>query len=160
MSRREAKRCVIVWHHDACKPMAGHSVNTSGAVDPEQLLGTWRLVRAVARDLDGREVEPPYGPAPMGRLVLASDGRMMAVLCDARPVLPAGLERNYASYCGNFRIEGRRLITRVDASNAPERLGGDEVREFELRDGALTLKPPRRADGTQRELTWTRDGPP
>ena len=134
-------------------------MTTPDDIDVERLYGTWRLVRAIARDAQGREVEAPYGPQPMGRVVLTADGRMMAVLCDGRPSLPAGVERAYASYCGNYRIEGGRLVTRVDASNLPERLGGDEVREVEWRGDALVLRPPRRADGTQRELTWERDGP-
>ena len=29
--------------------------------------GTWRLVRAVARDADGKEVPTPYGGHPAGR---------------------------------------------------------------------------------------------
>lgn len=130
-----------------------------GDTDVTRLHGTWRLVRAIARDAHGREVMLPYGPQPMGRVVLSADGRMMAVLCDGRPNLPPGAERAYASYCGNYRVEDGRLITRVDASNLPERLGGEEVREVEWRGDALVLRPPRRADGTQRELTWERDGP-
>ncbi len=134
-------------------------MTTLGDIDVTRLHGTWRLVRAIARDAQGREVAEPYGPHPMGRVVLSPNGRMMAVLCDGRPSLPAGVERAYASYCGNYRIEAGRLVTRVDASDLPARLGGDEVREVEWRGDTLVLRPPRRADGTQRELTWERDGP-
>ncbi len=128
--------------------------------DTAQLLGSWRLVRAVAEDEAGGKLPPPYGPQPMGRLVLNADGRMMAVLCDGRPQLPPGEERAYASYCGNFRIEDGRLITRVDAAALRERIGGDEVREVELKGNRLVLRPPRRADGAQRILSWEREGPP
>ena len=69
-------------------------------------------------------------------------------------------ERAYASYCGNFRIEDGRLITRVDAAALRARIGGDEVREVELNGNRLVLRPPRRADGAQRILSWEREGPP
>ena len=82
------------------------------------------------------------------------------MLCDGRPQLPAGEERAYASYCGNFRIEDGRLITRVDAAALRERIGGDEVRKVELNGNRLVLRPQRRADGAQRILSWEREGPP
>jgi hypothetical protein len=121
--------------------------------------GTWRLLVATARDAAGRELPPPYGPTPMGRLVLTAAGRMMAVLCDGRSVVPDGETRGYTSYCGNFRIEGGRLITTVDASADVGRFGGEQVREVAFRNARMVLRPPRRADGAQRELTWERDGP-
>ena len=52
----------------------------------------------------------------MGRVVFTTDGRMMAVLCDGRPSLPAGMARDYSSYCGNYTFDGSRLVTRVDAA--------------------------------------------
>jgi hypothetical protein len=125
-----------------------------------RLLGTWRLVRATAVAADGGELPAPYGPAPMGRLVLNADGRMMAVLCDGRPILPAGEKRAYASYCGNFRIEGTRLITTVDGAVRAERIGGEQVRHLEMNGDLLVLVPPQRPDGAQRKLYWALDGPP
>ena len=125
----------------------------------ERLHGTWKLVRALAFDADGSELPPPYGPQPMGRLVLDPRGRMMAVLCDGRAQMPAGMQRAYSSYCGNYRIESNRLITTVDAAARPERIGSEQAREFELRGDLLVLRPPRRADGTQRELYWQAAGP-
>ncbi len=128
-------------------------------ISPEQVQGTWRLISATAVDADGRSVRPPYGPIPMGRLILSEAGRMMAVICDGRPSIPGGEKRAYASYCGNFRIEGDRLITRVDAAAVTERIGGEQIRKVEFRNDHLVLIPPRRSDGEQRELMWKLDGP-
>lgn len=128
-------------------------------VDLSVLCGTWALRAATATDADGQPLPEPYGPTPMGRLVLTPSGRMMAVLCDGRPSLPPGTERAYASYCGNYRIEGDRLITRVDAALVPERVGGEQIRRFEVRGDDLVLFPPKRANGAQRELVWERNGP-
>ena len=126
----------------------------------EELYGTWRLVRATAVDADGRPLPAPYGPLPMGRLVLNRDGRMMAVLCDGRTALPEGETRAYASYCGNFRIQDDHLITTVDAAALTERIGGEQLRRVEFRGEQLVLIPPRRRDGAQRELFWELDGAP
>lgn len=126
---------------------------------PERICGTWRLVSATAVDRDGQPMPPPYGPSPMGRLILSPAGRMMVVICDGRTSIPEGEKRGYSSYCGNFRIEGDSLMTRVDAAALAERIGGQQVRAFAFRNGHLVLVPPRRPNGEQRELVWQRDGP-
>ena len=131
----------------------------SEPIKREQLIGTWRLVSAKAVNSRGEPLRPPYGPAPMGRLVLTASGRMMAVLCDGRSSIPDGEERAYSSYCGNFQVEGNTLTTTVDAEAIASRIGGKEVRRLEFRDGSLVLTPPRRPDGEQRELFWQLDGP-
>ncbi len=84
---------------------------------------------------------------------------MMAVLCDGRPQIPDNEKRAYASYCGNYHIDGDRLITLVDAALVASRIGGEQIRRFELRGDELVLFPPTRANGEQRELIWSRNGP-
>lgn len=128
-------------------------------IDPADLVGTWMLVEANAVDGDGTAIRPPYGPQPMGRLVLTAGGRMMAVLCDGRAAVPDGETRAYSSYCGNYRIEDGCLVTTVDAAALAGRLGSKEVRRLDMRGGRLVLIPPRRKDGEQRELFWERCGP-
>jgi Lipocalin-like domain len=121
------------------------------------VIGTWRLVKSVSRDADGRELPPPYGGRPMGRVVLAADGRMMAVLCDGRPEIPDGGKREYASYCGNYTFDGATLITRVDAAADAARLGTNQVRGVRFEGGMMVLRPPLRSYGgaaEQRELYW------
>jgi hypothetical protein len=93
----------------------------------------------------------------MGRVTFNGDGRMMAVLCDGRPALPDNAVREYNSYCGNYRFDGDRLVTRVDAASDPTRLGSDQVRDVRFENGLMVLRPPQRAYGArveQRELWW------
>ena len=121
------------------------------------VVGTWRLVRAVSRDGAGNEMPVPYGGHGMGRVVLAADGRMMAVLCDGRREIPGGARREYSSYCGNYTFDGKQLITRVDAASDPARVGSDQVRDVRFEDGLMVLRPPMRTYGgpaEQRELYW------
>jgi hypothetical protein len=121
------------------------------------VVGTWRLVRAVARDGDGKELPTPYGGHGMGRVMLSADGRMMAVVCDGRREIPDGGKRDYSSYCGNYTFDGKQLITRVDAASDPARIGSDQVRDVRFEAGLMVLRPPARTYGgsvEQRELFW------
>jgi len=122
------------------------------------ITGTWQLVRTASKATDGTDMPPPYGgEKAMGRVVLNSDGRMMAVLIDGRPELPDGVAREYTSYCGSYTYDGKQLITRVDAASDPARMGTDQVRDVHFEEDLMVLRPPLRAYGgkdEQRELHW------
>ena len=122
------------------------------------IAGTYRLVKAVARDGNGNPLPPPYNGNPAGRVVLGADGRMMAVKCDNSPNLPAGAKREYNSYIGRYTFDGKTLVTRVDGASDPSRIGSDQVRGVRFEDGLMVLQPPLRPYGDsapeQRELYW------
>ena len=123
------------------------------------IVGTWKMVGAVARDRNGNPLPAPYGGKGMGRVVLTAEGRMMAVTCDARPELPPGTSRAYSSYCGNYTFDGARLVTRVDAASDPARIGSDQVRDVSFEGERMILRPPPRqteAGEEYREISWVR----
>ena len=123
------------------------------------IVGTWRLVATKAHDDAGKPLPPPYGPSAMGLVIFQADGRMMTVLCDGRAALPGGEARQFVSYAGNYRFDGRTLVTRVDASSDAARIGGDQVRDVRFEDGRMILAPPRRLFAgimQHQELTWER----
>jgi Lipocalin-like domain len=125
----------------------------------QKIVGTWRLVKAIATAADGTPVPPPFGgEKAMGRVTFNADGRMMAVLCEGRPTLPAGQRRGYSSYCGNYTFDGKTLVTRVDAASDPARMGTDQVRDVATEGNLMVLRPPLRSyDGApeeQRVLWW------
>jgi hypothetical protein len=126
----------------------------------KDIVGTWRLCKTAAHDDAGKPMHPPYGDKPRGLLVFYADKRMMSVLCDARRELPAGeTVREYNSYCGNYEYDGKTLVTHVDASADPKRVGGDQTR-FTHFDGELLVltQKPRLWQGVMqhRELYWER----
>jgi hypothetical protein len=126
------------------------------------IVGTWKLVRATATDGSGAQLPEPYGGKGIGRVTFTSDGRMQSVVCDGRKEMPAGVVRDYSSYCGNYTFDGARLVTRVDAASDPSRVGSDQVRGVRFEDELVVLTPPpRQAGGAQdyRELTWQRISP-
>jgi Lipocalin-like domain len=123
------------------------------------IVGTWKLVHAAARDAAGVPLPSPYGQKGLGRVTFTVDGRMMSVVCDGRPDLPAGTSREYSSYCGNYSFDGARLVTRVDAASDPSRIGSDQVRGVRFENDRMILSPPPRRTGEReeyRELTWVR----
>src|SRR5262249_16315081 len=123
-----------------------------------RIVGTWRLVMTRAHNDAGEPMHPPYGPSPMGVVVFSADRPMISVLCDPRPVLPAGEgEREYTSYCGTCTFDGATLVTRVDAASDPARLGSDQIRKVRFEGNRVVLVPPPRPwrGMTQhRELVW------
>jgi hypothetical protein len=125
------------------------------------IIGTWRLTETKAHDDAGKALPKPYGPKPMGLVIFQPDGRMMAVLCDGRATLPADEPRQFMSYAGNYSFDGQTLITKVDASSDPSRVGGEQVRQARFEGGRLVLNPPRRLFAgmmQHQELAWERVG--
>ena len=117
----------------------------------QSIVGTWKLLHATARDAAGAARPLPYGGNALGRVTFTADGRMMSVVCDGRKELPAGVSREYSSYCGNYTYDGERLVTRVDAASDPTRIGSDQVRGVRFEGERMVLIPPppdRRKRGT------------
>jgi len=126
------------------------------------IVGTWKLVRATAKDGGGAPLPEPYGGKGIGRVTFTADGRMRSVVCDGRTEMPPGVARDYSSYCGNYTFDGTRLVTRVDAASDPSRIGSDQVRGVRFEGELVVLTPPpRQSSGKQehRELTWQRISP-
>jgi hypothetical protein len=124
----------------------------------QSIVGTWKLLHATARDPAGAARPFPYGGKALGRVTFTADGRMMSVVCDGRKELPAGVSREYSSYCGNT-YDGERLVTRVDAASDPTRIGSDQVRGVRFVGERMVLVPPPRQTGEveeHREITWER----
>jgi hypothetical protein len=123
------------------------------------IVGTWKLVRATAKDGSGAQLPEPYGGKGIGRVTFTADGRMQSVVCDGRKEMPPGVKRDYSSYCGNYTFDGTRLVTRVDAASDPGRIGSDRVRGVRFEGELVVLTPPPRQSGGKeeyRELTWQR----
>jgi hypothetical protein len=118
------------------------------------IVGTWRLVKAEAHDASGKPLPTPYGGKGMGRITFNAEGRMAMVVVDGRPELPAGAGRDYSSYCGSYTFDGKRLVTRVDAASDPARRGSNQIREVSYDGNLMVLRPPPRAGGEHRILTW------
>ncbi len=121
------------------------------------LTGTWRLLRAVSRDADGKVLRAPYDGHGMGRIVIGADGRMSVMMIDARAEIPPGERREYSGYSGTYSFDGTQLITTVDCAPDPSRIGSAQVRGVRFDGALMILRPPPREQGgvmEHRELTW------
>ncbi len=119
--------------------------------------GAWRLVWTRSIGADGLTGKPPFGPRPLGQLLLTQDGHVLATICDGRPGAAPGRARSFSSYCGTFRIEDNRLVTMVDSASNPAFVGSEQVREIGFEGEMLVLTPPPSDNGGIRlEFGWTR----
>jgi hypothetical protein len=133
--------------------------DTEGAlIDPADLIGVWRLIGGTIAAADDSVTGQPYGPDARGLLTLGADGRMLAVLVDARAA-DADMEREFASYCGEYHFDGEMLTT-TPYAYSDRRFSTPQRRHVSMKDGKLILRPPPtvRMDGShvQRELVWER----
>lgn len=120
---------------------------------PSELVGTWQLESWTARDERGA-IQQPFGPSPTGLLVITADGWMSVLLTASdRPNFPTGsnpfgesAEQSAAfvtciSYAGRYRTDGDRLVTTVYVSSIPNWVGTEQIREVELANDSLILRP-------------------
>jgi hypothetical protein len=127
--------------------------------DASDLIGIWKLVDAHARDADGNELPPPYGGSGLGVMSFDPSGRMVAAICQG--VVEDGEKREYSSYCGHYTFDGKTLVTRVDATAEPARMGSDQVRDVTMDGNRVVLRPPPRPWRglmQHRQLFWEKVG--
>ncbi|PSM48199.1 hypothetical protein C7Y66_15795 [Chroococcidiopsis sp. CCALA 051] len=143
------------------------------------LLGTWKLISAIAILPDG-SIEPDvYGVNPVGYITYAPEGRMMVMFArrdradfsidiksplgkDIQLVPVAELARAFTTfnaYAGTYELNGNTVIHHIEIASIPNRVGTDLVRTFSLNGDLVTLKtPPTLGDGVLKvfELVWER----
>lgn len=107
-----------------------------------QLHGSWRLVSFETELQDSKVRTQPWGANPKGRLVFGADGRMTALLT-AQGREPGqsdekllALFRTAMAYTGQYRVEGDKFITLVDASLHEVWNGTEQERLYAL-DGDM-----------------------
>ena len=135
------------------------------------LLGTWKL-RSVSSWIGGHEAEPTaYGRNPIGFIHYLPGCRMAATIAYGGRAQMAGDRLNatdraraeaYASfiaYAGTYRVEGNRVIHRVEVSAYQNDVGSDQVRFYHLLGDTLLLESvPLLRDGKPQvyKLNWDR----
>ena len=153
--------------------MASTEIDGDGAMEPNPLIGAWRLVTYEAHA--GNEVSYPLGEDASGFIMYTADGYMSVL------IMAAG-RRNFASddilggtdeekleaassfisYCGGYEYLGDRVIHRIETAFYPNRVGTEQVRYIHLDGDELVLTtPPMVIHGTSRSgrLLWERAAP-
>lgn len=138
---------------------------------PESLVGIWTL-QSVEFRVGPNEVRYPFGPKPVGLLVISPDGHLALQVMDPRrarfasgDVLGATTEERasamhgYSAYSGRYEVQGNRLIMRLETSLFPNWVGQTEERTFEIAGDVLVVRTKSvRAGGAEvsADVTWKR----
>ncbi len=145
-----------------------------GFMQPQQLVGTWKLLSYEFRFSDGR-VDYPWGRDAEGLLIYSADGYMMATFCSANrprfasddlakadPNEQVQAARTYVSYGGSYELQGNKLIHHVLVSLFPNWVGQPQIRVIEQLEGdhlTLATEPGTFAgQSAQGYLSWKRAG--
>jgi len=108
----------------------------------QSLVGTYKMVSNIL-NIDGTLTEP-LGKAPKGYLVLTPTRFVAFYTGDSRKfgtsvADKAALFDTVVGWSGTYRVEGKKLIVKVDASWIEHWNGKDQVRNWELSGNRLTL---------------------
>ena len=112
----------------------------------ERLVGSWRLMSVRIEFKDTGEVVEPWGPHPLGWLVITPEGRLITVTSAADRSAPtngeaAALLGSMVCYSGKTRMDGpARFTTQVDVAWHPSWLGTQQARSFALEGDALSVR--------------------
>lgn len=127
-------------------------------MNPDDIIGTWKMVGYHNRSVDGVELEKSYGPEQIGLIHFHPNGRMMVVITDGRLELPPGVKRRpFTAYTGRWEFDGKILLNEIDESFLTHFIGTTQRREAHYVNGRLSLIPPPIViNGVMnyRELVW------
>jgi Lipocalin-like domain len=126
----------------------------------QQLIGVWKLISV---NVTAGSPGSNYGPSPIGRLIVTSDGYLNAMITDPEQInLPNGttwdnatdaevaqIARLMVVYEGPFTVQTKgndtSLHTNIEISLTPSLVGTEQVRDAILEDkdgkSILTLMP-------------------
>lgn len=153
--------------------MAATRIDRGGAMEPNPMIGAWRLVRYEAHA--GDEVSYPLGEDASGYIMYTPDGYMSVLIMaagrtnfasddilggtDAEKLEAAS---TFISYCGRYEFLGDRVIHRIETAFYPNRVGTEQVRYVHQEGDQLALTtPPMVIRGMSRSgrLLWERAAP-
>lgn len=121
---------VLIWLLVALQP--------SIADDRERLLGLWRTVSFETEYQGLSERDTPLGKNPTGYLMYTPEGRMWSIVVNEGREAPktdqdrAELFKSMFAYTGTYRVEGDKVITKVEVSWNPSWVGTEQVRTFKI----------------------------
>jgi hypothetical protein len=113
-----------------------------------QIVGTWKLVSVVYEDQATGERTPIYGEHPKGIQIATPQGRWLALMTAENRAVPAtDADRAQAlktmiAYTGRYRVEGGKVITRVEAAWNEAWVGGEQIRAIRFDGDRLYIESP------------------
>jgi hypothetical protein len=114
----------------------------------QKIVGTWKLVSVAYEDTASGARTPVYGAHPKGIQIATPEGRWLALMtAEGRGVPNNDEERAQAlktmiAYTGRYRVEGGKVITKVEAAWNQAWVGTDQIREVRFEGDRLLLQSP------------------
>jgi len=118
------------------------------ADDKDKIIGVWKLVSVVYEDQKTKERTPVLGEHPKGCQIATAEGRWLALVTgEGRKIPQTDKERSDAlrsmiAYTGKYRVEGEKVITRVEAAWNEAWVGTEQERFYRFEGDRLLLESP------------------
>lgn len=135
-------------------------------INPQSLLGAWRLVSWSLVYDDGRPPEHPLGEAAEGIIQYTPDGHVSATLMRGgrerqAPLDDAARARAYSesfAYAGRYRLEGSTVFHSIEVATNPALIGITSTRHIRFEGDTLVLSGPDFAADSPRtqRIVWRR----
>ena len=113
---------------------------------------TWTLISETAADSASEPGALLYGGAPVGRATLAAEGRVVAVLANAR-MNGVSEPRPLMAFCGRYTFDGTRIVMHLDGATRPPMMAEPQVRMARFKGDAMILTATA-SDGSTRSFIW------
>jgi Lipocalin-like domain len=113
-----------------------------------ELVGTWQLISCFMEDVETKERNYVWGKRPNGRLVLTPTSHWLVVQTAQGRKAPQTDEdrsaafRSMMAYCGQYRIDGRKIIIDVEIAWDESWIGTEQVRYFSIEGERLHIEAP------------------
>ena len=114
----------------------------------QKIVGSWKLISVVYENQETKARTPVLGEHPKGRQIATADGLWLAlVTAEGRPVPKTEEERAQAlrtmiAYTGRYRIEGGKVMTKVEAAWNEAWVGGEQTRFVRFEGDRLFIESP------------------
>ena len=114
----------------------------------QKIVGVWTLVSVVYEDQETKARTPVLGEHPRGRQIATADGKWLAlVTAEGRAVPKTDAERAQAlrtmiAYTGRYRVEGGKVVTKVEAAWNEAWVGGEQTRFIRFEGDRLFIESP------------------
>lgn len=160
--RRRDERCVAArstYREDTMKRILMLAVAfacAAGLAPPapaqdlaSQIVGVWKSTGWVRKEVATGKVDKLYGDQPVGHWVFTKGGRTLVLTVaqdrkkPAAPVITdperVELQKSMFAYSGSYKVEGTKLMVRVEASWNQSWTGTEQVRQIEIAGNKLTI---------------------
>jgi Lipocalin-like domain len=112
----------------------------------ERLVGAWKLISCFLEDIEIKEQKLVWGEHPNGYIVLTSTGRWIVIQTAEGRHTPQtdedqiGAFRSMLAYSGKYRIDGNKIIIKVDIAWDEAWNGTEQVRYFRIEGNRLYIE--------------------